>query len=472
MSRHLKAVNEKKAPPPPLTAEQRAEGERVLNQVADFIGQYVRFPSEHCLPVVSLWAAHTWAADKFYVTPRLVADSAEPQSGKTRVLELLNLVCRKPEMVLSPTTAAIFRMIYEDPMTLLFDEVDAVFNPKNAGNYEDLRALLNAGYKRGATIPRCVGDAAKMQVQRFKVFAPVALAGIAGNMPATITTRAITIHMRRRAAGEHVEPFYEEDAEEEAAPIAAALETWIGSIADHLGKARPETPAGVVDRPAEVWKAILAVADAAGDEWAKRAREACKHFVLGPGQASLSLGIRLLSDLREVFTVRRPDGTIAERRARMSTVDIIDALVGLEEAPWSDLRGKPLDARRLSSELKKYDVLRKTFNGGNGSVKGYMVAGHADSEGESAGLGDAWSRYLPPQAEKVGNPGNSGNSAGQPVTEQMAVTGESVTGETAVTPLSREVTEVSEVTGYCGVCSGPLDPALDGDVHPTCEAAS
>lgn len=193
-------------------------GHVVLDRVAGFVDRYVAFPDAHCLPVVTLWAAHTWASGAFYTTPRLVLTSAEPGSGKTRVLELLNLFCRDPEMVLSPTTAALFRMLAERPYSLLFDEVDAIFTTKNAGNYEDLRAMLNAGYKRTATIPRCVGDAKAMKVQRFKVFAPVALAGLAGNLPSTITTRAVTIHMRRRGPGETVEPFEEEDAERDAAP--------------------------------------------------------------------------------------------------------------------------------------------------------------------------------------------------------------------------------------------------------------
>jgi hypothetical protein len=64
-------------------------------------------------------------------------------------------------MTISVTPAAVFRMLLEGPITLLFDEIDAVFNPKTGGNNEDLRTLLNAGYKRTATVARCVGDAKK-----------------------------------------------------------------------------------------------------------------------------------------------------------------------------------------------------------------------------------------------------------------------------------------------------------------------
>jgi hypothetical protein len=142
-------------------------GHEILDDVAAFIGRFNAFPNEHCIPTLALWYAHTHAAEHFYVTPRLILDSAEPGSGKTRVLEVAQYLVKAPEMTISATTAALFRMVSDGPITILFDEVDAIFNPKAGGNYEDLRAMLNAGYKRSATIARCVGDAKAMKVQRF-----------------------------------------------------------------------------------------------------------------------------------------------------------------------------------------------------------------------------------------------------------------------------------------------------------------
>ena len=339
------------------------DGAQVLDEVAAFIGPYLAFPSEHCLPVVTLWAAHTHAAAAFYVTPRLVLDSAEPGSGKTRVLELLNLVCQEPEMILSPTTAAIFRMLAEGPLALLFDEVDAVFNPKNGGNYEDLRALLNAGYKRGNTIPRCVGDAAKMQVQKFKVFAPVALAGLAGNMPATILTRSVVITMRKRPAGVKVKPFRERDAEQESKPVRDQLAAWMRKQRGHLEHARPKMPDGVDDRPAEVWEALLAIADAAGGDWPDKARAACEHFVLKSSTGSQSFGVKLLTDMRRVFGNAKA----------MTTTEVIEKLTSLPESMWADLGGKPLDARRLAKALKPYEIEPVPYWDEGKTVRGYTT---------------------------------------------------------------------------------------------------
>ena len=248
----------------------------LLDKVTAFVARFSVFPHQHCAPMLALWCAHTHAIAHFYTTPRLILDSAEPGSGKTRVLEVAQFLVSKPEMTISITTAAIFRML----VTLLFDEIDAVFSGNGGGNHEDLRALLNAGYKRSATVARCVGDASRMKVERFPVFAPVALAGIAGGMPATITTRAITVHMRRRAPHEHAEPFRERKVEKEAEPLRDQLADWLDRVgADQLAGAEPAIPDGVADRAAEVWEPLLAIADEAGGHWPATARAAAVHFV-------------------------------------------------------------------------------------------------------------------------------------------------------------------------------------------------
>lgn len=61
-------------------------GEELLADIERFAGRFLALPTKHHLVVLCLWAVHTWAVSAFYVTPRLVLDSPEPGSGKTRVL--------------------------------------------------------------------------------------------------------------------------------------------------------------------------------------------------------------------------------------------------------------------------------------------------------------------------------------------------------------------------------------------------
>lgn len=108
-------------------------GHEVLNAVVTFVSQFSAFANEHAAPTLALWYAHTHVAERLYVTPRLILDSAEAGSGKTRVLEVAQYLVAKPEMTISIAPAAIFRMLADGPTTLLFDEIDAVFNRRQAG---------------------------------------------------------------------------------------------------------------------------------------------------------------------------------------------------------------------------------------------------------------------------------------------------------------------------------------------------
>ena len=141
------------------------------------------------------------------------------------------------------------------------------------GLYEWPSALLNAGYKRGATIPRCVG--ADYEVVDFPVFCPVALAGL-GSLPETILSRSIIIRMRRRAPHEQVESFRYRVEEPIAIPLKERLVAWAELVGPDAGDAWPELPDGLTDRPAEIWEPLIAIADAAGGEWPETAREAAR----------------------------------------------------------------------------------------------------------------------------------------------------------------------------------------------------
>jgi Protein of unknown function (DUF3631) len=364
------------------------DGAELLDDIERFAGRFLVFPTKHHLVVLCLWAAHTWAVSAFYVTPRLVLDSPEPGSGKTRVLELLALLCQNAKLTLSTTTAALYRRIKsagDNPPTILQDECDAVFGRVNSPQAEDLRALFNAGYKTGATVDRCEGHPGNMKVVDFPVFAPAALAGlisgpVAKNMR-TVLDRAVVFQMRRRTPDEHVDEFRGRDAEPEADPLRKRLRAWADDHFDALAAARPRMPEGVRDRRAECWEAMLAVADAAGGDWPDRAREACRHFEFGtdPDDDRLSTGVRLLRDVEAIF------GT----RDRMHSADIVAALISDPESEWGHLPGKLLDPRRLAKELKRYGVEPGDIRIGDVVRKGYMVDG-------GTGLAQAWCRWLSP----------------------------------------------------------------------------
>lgn len=433
-----------------LTVAHGEAGSALLADVEDFIGQYVAFPSEAARIAGTLWAAHTHALDCFDSTPRLALLSPEPGSGKTRVLEVLESLAPNPLHSLSASPAAVFRLIDAERPTLLCDEVDNLFGKSGRDDDNaDLRGLLNAGHRRGATIPRCVGP--RHEVHRFPVVAAVALAGL-GDLPETLMSRAVIVRMRRRAPNEHIEPWRQRTVPPIGHLLRDRLAAWTEANTEAL-KREPAMPPGVTDRPADVWEPLLAVADAAGGDWPGRARAACVELSAPSVAREASLGVKLLADLRTVF-----DGE------QMATAAILERLHALDESPWADLRGRPLDARGLARILGGYSIESTKVRIGASTPRGYR----------REDLYDAWLRYLPASAEQPEQPEHPRSAGanrvpdGERVPEHAPETEQSSTAPTWTVPPVPDVPHLRGSGGpdpgfacpQCGRCDGIGEPRV------------
>jgi hypothetical protein len=352
-------------------------GHFVLDDVASWLAAHVAYASEHYARVVALWAAHTHALDAAASTPRLAFVSPEPGSGKTRSLELLELLVYRGRHVLSMTPAALFRIVEAARPTILLDEVDAIFGRHASKDHEDLRALINAGHRPGATVMRVVGDGGSMRPHEFRAYCAVALAGL-GQLPTTIASRSITIPMRRRAPDEHVRAYRQRVTRPEGEALGRRLAAWLFRHRDEIPEA-PTLPATVTDRPADCWEPLIAVADAVGGDWPERARNACEALVEASMAADdQSAGVRLLADIREAF---RQD-------SRLATSTLLDRLAAVDDTPWCELLDGRSDKARgswLAKRLKPYGISPRAVRIGDAHPRGY----------ESTDFTDAWRRYLP-----------------------------------------------------------------------------
>ncbi|MBT2369534.1 DUF3631 domain-containing protein [Streptomyces sp. ISL-10] len=367
------------------TTAPAIDGAALLDEVEAFHRRFNVFPSEAAYVAVALWDAHTHLLDCFDSTPRLAFLSPEPGSGKSRALEIVETLVPRPMVAVNASAAALFRAVSgpDGRPTILFDEIDTIFGPK-AGDNEELRGFLNAGHRRTGVTYRCVGDS--QTVTPFPSYTAVAVAGL-GSLPDTILTRSVIIRMRRRARNEKVEPFRARLHEKEGVALRERLATWAQQARGWVTGAWPEMPEGISDRPADVWEPLLAVADAAGGDWPLRAREACVTLVkASQANDKGSLGVRLLTDLRDHVLIGVD---------RLPTIAILDRLNSLDDAPWADLNGKPLDNRRLSRMLSDYmtadnePIASRNIRTTGGVLKGYY----------SEDLADAWQRYCAPAPE-------------------------------------------------------------------------
>jgi hypothetical protein len=281
----------------------------------------------------ALWVAHCHLIDCFETTPRLAFLSPEPSSGKTRALEITELLVPSPVLATNVSPAYLVRRIAaEDGVTILFDEIDTVFGPRAKDANEDVRALLNAGYRRGAVVGRCVMQGSTAVTEELPSFAPVALAGL-GRLPDTVLSRSIVIRMQRRAPDEHVIPYRRREHVGEGQRLCSELAAWAAAAASRITV--PDMPGEVIDRDADCWEPLLAVADAVDGHWPETAR-CC-------------------------------------------------AVAALDESPWADIRGKPLNDRGLATRLRPYRIKPRTIRIGEATPRGYRRADFVP----------IWKRYLP-----------------------------------------------------------------------------
>ena len=358
----------------------------LLDDVEQFFGRFVAYPSESTKIAHVLWIFHTHCMDEWESTPRLVFASAEAGSGKSRALEVSEPLVPRPIEAVNVTSAYLFRKVSdpEGAPTILYDEIDTVFGPKARDN-EEVRGFLNAGHRRGAQAGRCVTKGNTITTEELPAYCAVAMAGI-GNLPDTIRTRSIEVWMRRRAPNEVIEPWRRRIHREQGGLLRERIEKWAEDF--RLDGQYPEMPIGVEDRPADVWEPLIAIADSAGDEWSARARKAAVKLVEESREDAPTLGVRLLADLRTIF----------KESPCMFTSTILESLsngqnYGLEDdAPWAEVcGGKPINPIKLARLLKPFGVKATKVSINDSKLQGYR----RDQ------LWDNWQRYLPPVREKA-----------------------------------------------------------------------
>lgn len=353
-----------------------ATGADLLNSVMRLVRRFICLTDAQAR-AVALWIAHTHAFDAADCTAYLSVNSAEKQSGKTRLLECARLLVATPWFTGRVTAAVLVRKIDATKPTLLLDESDAAFSGEKE-YAEALRGTLNNGYRRGGCASLCVGKGSEITFKDFSVFCAKAIAGI-GELPDTVADRSIPIRLKRAQRGT-VERFRERDAERETAPLKAKLAVWAQEHLKELREARPDIPQQLTDRQADVCEPLLAIADLAGGNWPQSSRRALVELCARAQADDESIGAKLLSDLRRIF---------AERKAEeIPSAALCESLAQIETSPWGEWsKGKPLSAVKLARLLKPFDIFPDRIGDRDSRLRGYKLTQFQD----------AFSRYLPPE---------------------------------------------------------------------------
>ena len=346
------------------------DGASLFHDLAAAIRRHVVM-SEHAVDATALWVVHTYMLDALHISPRLAVTSPEKGCGKTTLLDVLTPLVWRPLAVANTTASPIFRAIDIQRPTLLIDEADTFLD----GN-EELRGILNSGHRRGGSALRTVGD--DFEPRQFSTYSACAIALI-GRLPGTLADRSVAIELQRRIDSEPIESF-RLDRTGHLDELASKAARWAADNLDRLRDADPPMPPGIFNRAADNWRALLAIADAAGGEWPQRARRAAEA-----AQAAVEdnlARVQLLTDIKTAFMQRATD--------RLPSADLVDALIAMECRPWAEWKAsKPLSQNGLARLLRSLKIRPGSIRIAAETPKGYYAAQFED----------AFRRYLPQEGE-------------------------------------------------------------------------
>jgi hypothetical protein len=423
--------------PAPDPWPEHVDTAALLGELATTLRRYVLVP-QGAATAIALWIAHTHALDAARISPRLAILSPVKRCGKTTLLKLLATLVRSALATANLTAPVLFRVVEAHKPTLLVDEADTFLAGK-----EELRGILNAGHDRDSgKVVRCGPEDFEPRI--FSAWAAVAIAAI-GKLPDTLADRSIVVSMRRKAAGESVEPC-RRSQREALVDLRRKCERWAVDFVPRLRDAQPNIPASLNDRAADNWEALLAIADLAGQTWGERARKSAMLLSgVADGEEPSTRAEALLADLRTVFFVRDAD--------RLSTKMLLADLTKLEGRPWAELnRGRPLSDHQLGRMLSHFAIHSGTIRLPDGTTpKGY----------KREALEDAWARYLRayPSATSATNVESLADSTRTEAPQEPSVADASSTGSACS---FNDVAGVADQGGVTGWESGDGESVYGG----------
>jgi hypothetical protein len=402
--------------------------------------------SDAAVDTIALWILHSWLVNEFTISPRLAITSPTKGCGKTTVLRLLGKLARRAKRAGSISPPALFRAVEHFQPTLLLDETE-----KYIEHGSDLHALINEGHCKGGSVMRVLGE--KLELREFAVFGAVAFARN-GRLPDDLEQRSIIIEMQRKRSDEEVLDLPEGVLIESLHRTARMCARWAEDKASLLADLNPDM-GNLINRDADNWRVLFAIAELIGEDWPDRIRDAAA--LLTPRESE-STGPMLLADIRATFEEANTD--------RLASAALCSALADMEARPWAEWKAskvssaKPITPNQLARLLKPFGIVPDSVRIGKQTPKGYYWSQFEE----------AWQRYLTPQGVPEAQQRNNADEIRASATFQSATDTPDVAVQKCEKPLRpSDCCDVAVQKGGGGTCDTHLEvnnePYRHDEVH-------
>lgn len=354
----------------------------LLNRIEQYITSYVCFDVPGMALPIALWIMGTHIFETFDSFAYLVITSNTKRSGKTRLSEIISFAASNPMNFSAMTPSTLFRVINPNneriyteeepfiPPTIVFDEAEAL-SSESAGT---MRSVLNAGYRKGQSVPRTVGQ----EVIQFKVYCPKIFILI-GDVYDTLRDRSIVINMRRADTSKR---FVYDVARSEGATLRMLINDVVNTNqAAILAQYQVDRVPFLSDREEEIWLPLFALCTTLAPN---RLRDLQRIAVdISALKTAAKVGYRDL----DLFETQGEQQEYAERAAAdllkvidgakaISSADAVVKMRDLDLSPWRTFRGKGIDQLSLADLLSVLRIPAVNIRFGSGRKNSTVLKGY------------------------------------------------------------------------------------------------
>lgn len=328
----------------------------VFYEIRAIYDHYLDFRDPATSSVLAITTVGTYFYRVFESFP-YIAFTAEKGSGKSKILLIAEKLCFNAVLSCNTTLSSLFRLIDGSAGTFLLDEAEVLKDPKYA---QELRSVLNSGYKKGSQVHRTNLESKDQKVESFDTYSPKIIAGIRG-LEEVLESRCITFPMLKTR-----------DEEKANRDISESGEDWVhlrhllysfgltfaGDIREiYLSDTGIRNIRAVYGREGELWRPILCIAQFLEANGCEGIFDWMKEVASRKSQSSRTDG---LDDWSNALLLAL-DLVTQDSETGISTSDIRDALLG-----WFQEKDKKPSPRWIGAQLKTWDLVenrRKTSSG-------------------------------------------------------------------------------------------------------------
>ncbi len=174
-----------------LSGRQSDDLVNVFIRIKDTLKNYCDFPEQSTYDYLSIWIIGTYFFPVFNYYPYLHFTGTK-ETGKSKTIKLMSLLCWNGKMSVSMTDASMFRIISQLLPTLFLDESENLSDKTPS----DRRALLLGGFEKGASVPRTESINGEFRVVEYDNYCPRVFGSI-NRMDDTLASRSVQIAMSR-----------------------------------------------------------------------------------------------------------------------------------------------------------------------------------------------------------------------------------------------------------------------------------